>query len=328
MKDHHLRAWLSLVDTGSIRGAARQLKLSQAAVTKAIRELEADLDAPLIMRGTRGVTLTECGHQLTMRARLSQAQLALARQDIQQILGGKRGRVSAAVTPMVFLGVLPDVIERFRARMPLAELTLDEGMMPLVLPALRDGAIDFAVAAPTVEALGSEFEFEALGTLETVIVCRRGHPLEQATQWKQLVDATWVMNLSPGSQHSGLLDYFRQQRLPAPSDIIRTNTFGVCWNLMARSDALLACPAGMLAVEPYAQQASRVPVRMALPALELGILKMRDVPLSLAAETLAEMFRVEIAASVHGNRAGVRSGSRQKSARPQRAPTKEKTREA
>lgn len=295
MKDHQLKAWLSLVETGSIRGAARRLNLSQAAVTKAIRELEADLDAPLIVRSTRGVQLTECGQQLTTRARLASAQLSLARQDIAQILGGKRGRVAAAVTPMVFLGVLPDVIARFRRRMPLAELTFDEGMMPLVLPALRDGSIDFAVAAPTVDEIGSEFEFEALETLDTVVVCRRGHPLERATEWPALAQAEWVMNLSTGSQHSGLLEYLRESGLAVPTRIVRTNTFGVCWNLMTRSDALLACPAGMLAVEPYARQVSRIPVRIALPSLELGILKLRDMPLSLAAETLAELFRVEIA---------------------------------
>ncbi len=88
MKDHHLKAWLSLVETGSIRAAARHLHLSQAAISKAIRELELDLDAPLVVRSSRGVTLTECGHQLTLRARLAQAQLTLARQDIQQLQGG------------------------------------------------------------------------------------------------------------------------------------------------------------------------------------------------------------------------------------------------
>ena len=88
MRDHQLKAWLRLVETGSIRGAARSLHLSQAAITKAIRELEEDLDAPLIVRSSRGITLTECGRQLTVRARQSQNQLTLARQDIRQLMGG------------------------------------------------------------------------------------------------------------------------------------------------------------------------------------------------------------------------------------------------
>ncbi|MBN3838394.1 LysR substrate-binding domain-containing protein [Burkholderia sp. Ac-20349] len=295
MKDHHLKAWLALVETGSIRGAARHLHLSQAAVTKAIRELEQDLEAPLISRSTRGVTLTECGQQLTVRARLAQAQLTLARQDIRQILGGKHGHVSVAVTPMVFLGVLPGVIERFRKRMPLAKLTVEEGMMPHVLHALRDGSIDFAVAAPADEEVRGEFHFESLQVLETVVACRRGHPLETATEWHQLVGCTWVMNLSSGSQHSNLLDHVRRTHHVLPDSIVRVNTFGVGWNLMTRSDALLSCPAEMLAVEPYAAQACRIPLRMALPPLTLGILKLRDAPLSLAAETLVALFRRDLA---------------------------------
>ena len=297
MKDHHLKAWLALVETGSIRGASRHLHLSQAAVTKAVRELEQDLDAPLIVRSSRGVQLTECGHQLTSRARLAQAQLALARQDIAQILGGKRGRVAAAVTPMVFLGVLPAVIERYNKIMPLAELTFEEGLMPHVLHALREGSIDFALAAPAAEEIGGEFDFAPLQTLETIVVCRRGHPMASATEWSQLAECTWAMTLSPGSHHSNLLDYLGRAQLPLPTRMIRVNTFGVGWNLMARSDALLAVPVGMLDVEPYAQQATRVPLRLELPPLRLGIMKLRDAPLSLAAEKLADLFRQEIASS-------------------------------
>ena len=70
MKDHQLKAWLRLADTGSIRAAARSLHLSQAAVTKAIRELEAEVDAQLVLRSSRGIEFTESGRQLTVRARL------------------------------------------------------------------------------------------------------------------------------------------------------------------------------------------------------------------------------------------------------------------
>jgi hypothetical protein len=68
MKDHPLRAWLSVVDRGSIRAAARALGLTQPAVTKAVRKLWADLCTPLLHRSVRGVELTEFGQLLTVRA--------------------------------------------------------------------------------------------------------------------------------------------------------------------------------------------------------------------------------------------------------------------
>ncbi|MDR3097233.1 MAG: hypothetical protein LBV73_09175 [Paraburkholderia sp.] len=111
------------------------------------------------------------------------------------------------------------------------------------------------------------------------------------------------MTLSAGSHHSNLLDYLRRSRLPPPARIIRVNTFGVSWNLMARSDALLAVPVGMLDAQPYAQQATRVPLRLELPPLQLGIMKLRDAPLSLAAEKLAGLFREAITSGPHGHAA-------------------------
>ncbi|EHP40181.1 LysR family transcriptional regulator [Cupriavidus basilensis OR16] len=291
MKDHHLKAWLRLVETGSIRAAARSLHLSQAAITKAVKELEEDLDAPLVVRSSRGVTLTECGHQLTSRARMAQAQLALARQDIRELQGGNSARVAVAVTPMAFLSVLPEVMRSFRLSMPLADVTIDEGLMPMVLPALREGAVDFAVAAPVRESIGSDFSFEPLLDLDTMLACRRGHPLENATQWSELLECEWLMYLSPGSQHTHFLENIREAGLARPRRIIKVNTFGVGWNLLTRSDALLTCPAGMLKTAPYGDQVSRIPLAMSLPPITLGILTLRDNPLSLAATRFAELFR-------------------------------------
>ncbi|MFD1559586.1 LysR substrate-binding domain-containing protein [Paraburkholderia silviterrae] len=294
MKDHHLKAWLRLVETGSIRSAARSLHLSQGAITKAVKELEEDLDAPLIVRSSRGITLTECGHQLTMRARLAQNQLTLARQDIRQLQGGHEAHVAVAVTPMVFLSVLPEVIRSFRRSMPLADLTLEEGLMPMVLPALREGAVDFAVATPVTETMGSDFSFEPLKAVEVMVACRRGHPLEHATKWEELLECEWLMHLSAGSQHSYLMAELHESGLAVPRRIIKTNTFGVSWNLLTRSDVLMICPAGMMKVTPYADEISRIPLDMSLPRLMLGILTLRDNPLSLAASRLAELFRRSI----------------------------------
>jgi DNA-binding MarR family transcriptional regulator len=64
MKLHQLRALVAIADTGSIRNAARATDLSPAAITKAIRELEEDLNVTLIIREATGVTLTEAGRAI------------------------------------------------------------------------------------------------------------------------------------------------------------------------------------------------------------------------------------------------------------------------
>ena len=50
MKLASLNAFVAAVKTGSLRGAARQLGVSQPGLTKLIRELEVELAAPLLLR--------------------------------------------------------------------------------------------------------------------------------------------------------------------------------------------------------------------------------------------------------------------------------------
>lgn len=291
MKDHQLKAWLRLADTGSIRAAARSLHLSQAAVTKAIRELEAEVDAPLVLRSSRGIEFTECGRQLTLRARLAQEQLDLALQDIRSLQGSRQGRVAIAVTPMVFLGALPAVLRAFRQAMPQAQLKLFDGLMPQALPLLREGMVDFAIVGSVASALDDDLSLERLDVMEMAVLCRRGHPLGGSTRWEQVCDAEWLMRLAPGSHHNVLLQWLAQQGLPLPRQRVEVASFGVSWGLLTRSDALTLAPARMLELAPYADLIQRVPLQLSLEPMDLGILTLRGKPLSQAAQHLAEQFR-------------------------------------
>ena len=292
MKDHHLRAWLKVAELRSIRAAARSLHLSQAAVTKAIKELETELEAPLLTRSPQGIEVTECGVHLTVRAQLAQAQLSLARQDIRQLLSGAQARVAVGVTPMVMLSVLPDVLNDFRQSMPAAKLKVSEGLLAAVLPALRNGSLDFALASGMAgNHGGQEFDFEELRPLEFMVACRRGHPLAGATRWQDIAGCEWLLNTSGGSHTDAFLQGLRANGLQSPERVIDCDTFGVMWNLMVRSDALIVCPAGMLEIPPYGAEASQIRTEAPMPVASIGIMTLRGTPLSLAAATMADLFR-------------------------------------
>src|SRR5215469_477817 len=56
-----MEAFVRVVDAGSFSGAAKQLRIGQPAVSKAIAQLEERLGVRLLMRSTRGLTPTEAG---------------------------------------------------------------------------------------------------------------------------------------------------------------------------------------------------------------------------------------------------------------------------
>ncbi|MGH8817944.1 MAG: LysR substrate-binding domain-containing protein, partial [Achromobacter pestifer] len=140
-----------------------------------------------------------------------------------------------------------------------------------------------------------EFDFEPLRPLEFMIACRHGHPMERATRWEDIRGCEWLLNVSGGSHTEAFLQGLRAEGLQEPEHVIDCDTFGVMWNLMTRSDALIICPSGMLNVKPYGDEATRIQVEVPMPVASIGIMTLRGTPLSLAAVTMADLFRQRMA---------------------------------
>ena len=110
-----IRAFLAIAENGSIRGAARRIGVSQPALTKTLKELENSLSAPLVVRSAQGVTLTKYGEALLVRARLADAELRRASDEIGQMLGAKGGQIAVGLSPVASLLLAPDALKRFLA---------------------------------------------------------------------------------------------------------------------------------------------------------------------------------------------------------------------
>lgn len=76
MELRHLRAFVAVVDSGSFTGAAAELYLSQASVSRAVAALETTVGARLLRRTTREVGLTAAGARLIGPARRILAEAA------------------------------------------------------------------------------------------------------------------------------------------------------------------------------------------------------------------------------------------------------------
>ena len=97
MKLQQLHVLVAVVDTGGIRAASRQLNVSQAAVTKAMKSLEETAGTPLLLRKARGVTLTAAGTRMLARARVIARQVTLAHEELRQTAGEDFGSVRLGV---------------------------------------------------------------------------------------------------------------------------------------------------------------------------------------------------------------------------------------
>lgn len=291
MKYHQLKAFLTVAEQGSIRAAARSLHLSQAALTKALKELEQDLGVSLVLRTARGVQLTAYGQRLRIRAQMVVSEMRRAEDDIAHMRDTGTGSVAAAITPTTAMSFLPQAYNAFRKRMPHAQVSFIEGFTGVALPRLRDGSLDFVVAVVVAEQLAPEFDYFELYRSHSAIVARAGHPLAQCTTLAELVDAEWLLNPSPESSTRRLLDFFSEQGLPQPQRVIECPSFVIAHALLRGSDAIAALPAPLLDYRFVEDGLVVLPIVDPIPPIAIGVVTRRDSPLTPAASLLLDCLR-------------------------------------
>jgi DNA-binding transcriptional LysR family regulator len=152
-----LRAFLAVVDTGSMTAAARQVSRSQSAVSMQIRKLEDSVGRALLNRGAGSITLTPAGYDLLGHARRL---MELHSATLAALHGGSvHGRITLGVPDDYVMSYLAPVLRTFASRFSEVELTLIcEPSISLVAKVER-GEIDLALATRDLPSRG-EFLFQ------------------------------------------------------------------------------------------------------------------------------------------------------------------------
>jgi len=140
-----LRAFVAVATTGSVRGAAERLFVSQPAVSAAVAALQRELAVPLITRQGRGVQLTASGQVFAGYARRLLGLLDEAKDATLGQLHPERGRVRLAAVTTAGEHVLPRFLASFRARYPDAGVSLDVGNRARVWDLLEHREVDLAI---------------------------------------------------------------------------------------------------------------------------------------------------------------------------------------
>ncbi|MEM5315429.1 LysR substrate-binding domain-containing protein [Paraburkholderia sp. JHI869] len=284
MKLHQLEALVASAEAGSIRGAARALGLSQAAVTRALRELEASERLPLLIRAPEGITFTEHGKVLLTHARLVLNQLEHAHNDLERLRGRVEGSLMVGVTPWITLTFLAEAVRRFRERMPDIRLELVEGLMAVAQPLLREGSMDFAIGQLQPGASAQEFACEPVLTYESSVMVRAGHRKARARSIHELLDEDWVLNFAPDSE-ADLVDYLftRHGAQIDARRIVRAQSVATLQTMVEQADMCTWSPTILSHVPPFGGRLQPLALRETFEPRQLSIVTRRNSTLSRAA---------------------------------------------
>jgi DNA-binding transcriptional LysR family regulator len=137
-----LEAVVVLAETLHFGRAADRLHVSQPALSKRIKRLEERIGGPLLVRGYRDVRLTEAGRLLAGRGRHLIQESAATVALTQRAARGEAGLLRIGFGIATILGLVPDVLLRFRRAYPEVQLSLRDMPTPDQVSALANREID------------------------------------------------------------------------------------------------------------------------------------------------------------------------------------------
>ena len=187
------RTFIAVAEAGSISRAARELHLTQPAVTRRIQRLEHAIGAHLIDRRKRPFELTDVGQAAIERCR----RLVSTRDELKAL-----AQAGALPTRECRIGVahaltelaLTDPVDELRTTFPAVVLRLSTGWSRDLAERVRSGAIDAAVVLlPRHEALPAGVAGRELATEQLQVVASRARRLRNFTL-KEAAAAGWILN--------------------------------------------------------------------------------------------------------------------------------------
>lgn len=224
--------------------AAEIIGLSQPALSKSIRRLENELKASLFRRTPRGLEITSVGEMLLAHAKNLTVAFDDLRREAGNIVNGQSGLLRVGANPAIADYLLSDICAASLAEARGIRLSIMVDMNNVLIPALRDGALDLIVSGiPPSSA--PDFTHEPLLDDEFVVVASDNHPLARKKHLrpKDLVPYRWI--LSSGSVASSsvlsrqhLTQSLISHDLPEPVVALETNSTHLMMRTIAGSDLL------------------------------------------------------------------------------------------
>ncbi|MCG8566556.1 MAG: LysR family transcriptional regulator [Desulfobacterales bacterium] len=217
MNIDHLRSFFMVAKVGNFTKAARELFLTQPAVSQHIQALEHFYNTVLFDRTGRKIMLTRQGEMLFEQTEALLDQFKEIETLFQGLNSMSRGRLDIATSAVVGTYMLPKIVGRYNAAYPDIEMELKAGNTHQVTNLVLEGQVDFGFAAGPASQY-PELETDIIHVEKMVAVTAPENPLakletvhledfgrtpfisrEQGTQTRQFV-RNWLARSTAGDK--------------------------------------------------------------------------------------------------------------------------------
>lgn len=168
------RVFYEVALASNITKASINLRISQPAVTKHIKNLEDVIGESLFIRNKKGVILTEAGMKLFIKVKQALLLISEAEKEVKDIKELESGTIKIGTSTTIAKKYLLKYIEAFHKKYPKVIIEISTDPTIELIKSLKIGMIDLVIAKlPLVK--DSELEFSNIGKLNSVFIVNKDY---------------------------------------------------------------------------------------------------------------------------------------------------------
>jgi len=202
-----MEIFLNVVNSGHLTNVAKEMKLSQSAVSMSIKELENILGRPVFDRINKKLILNEVGRAFHKEISPLYKKLSDIEYEFRNSLNKGMIRVGASTTIVDYL--MPPIICSYMNNYPDVKISLKEGNSKVIIDLIKAGSIDIGF----VEGIVSDHEIieEKIGVDELIVITANPAAYKDMHYIDSLSGQQWVLREEGSGTREVFLDYVKDK---------------------------------------------------------------------------------------------------------------------
>jgi DNA-binding transcriptional LysR family regulator len=281
-----LHVFTTSVRLGSMAKAAKELGVSQPAVSEVIAGLEHALGVRLLDRTPHGVEPTTYGLALLRRSIAAFDELRQGIKDIEFLSDPTVGELRIGCPESIAAAYLQPIIALFTKTHPHVVLDIDTVNTLSFSPKLRERTLDLVLARagwPLDEpSLVEDLTIEPLFDDHLVVAVGESHPLARRRKpnWADLADERWVLTGSDSWNYRLIAEAFNARGLKPPKVCMKTLSVHLRANLAATGNCITTFPRSVLLLQGEHLRLKVLPIDLPSRTWPIMAVTLRDRTLS------------------------------------------------
>lgn len=278
----------AIIEQGSLAKAAKQLAVSQPALSKSMNRLEGEFGVRLLERSTAGVTPTKPGELVYAHARLIRDEMNLARNCSER--GEARANVvTIATLPSLASNIIPLSVARWSEAHPNVLLRVVEKVQIELLVGLQRGEFDFVVGQTEFfDMLFDGLKQRVLFRDRLSVFARVDHWLfrRDTVDWSEAAKCPWICPMVGWSQRTLLEKLMDAEGIRLPVNLVECGSIDFTRTLVRSSDHLAMLPIHAVAADVSSGFIKALPLDVSSLKRNIAVVFRENAPLTAVSQDL------------------------------------------